>query len=42
MNKECKEKKTSMMIGKFTRTPSGITAYKIETIDEKEQTQKPA
>ncbi len=32
--KEYREKKTGLMLCKFTRTPSGDTAYKIEPIEE--------
>lgn len=31
--KQFREKKTGQIIGKFTRTPSGDTAYKIENIE---------
>lgn len=40
--KEFKEKKKGIMIGKFTRTPSGDTAYKIEKLDEPVEQKKAA
>lgn len=40
--KEFKEKNKGILIGKFTRTPSGDTAYKIEKIEEAAEEKKAA
>ncbi len=40
--KEFEKKKLGIMINKFTRTPSGDTAYKIEKIEEAAEAKKAA